>query len=115
MANYLNLPEGSAAASQVGLRLQAEAEDFKQKAQDLLTRIQEKDEGRPWGGDKAGKAFETQYHQPIEGAGPLAQALQDRLRTAGDPLHRLGGNVVKAMGDYDAADVTGAAEIAGAA
>ncbi|BCJ46076.1 hypothetical protein GCM10010168_50240 [Actinoplanes ianthinogenes] len=114
MSEYLSLPQGPAAAAQVGTKLQAEAQDFKEKAQRVLADIQALDQKRPWGGDEAGKAFEQQYHKPMGEAGTLAQALQDRLDTAGDMLDKLGGNVVQAMTQYDVSDQAGATDIAGA-
>ncbi|MFI1995569.1 hypothetical protein [Actinoplanes sp. NPDC020271] len=114
MAEFLNLPDGPGAAAQVGVKLQAEAQDFKQKAQRLLGHIQHLDGGKPWGADEAGQAFETQYHKPMGEAGSLAQALQDRLNTAGHRLDELGSGVVQAMTRYDSADVTGATDIRGA-
>jgi hypothetical protein len=114
MSLLLNLPEGAAAAAGVGTKLQAEAKDFKTKARQLLADIQQLDQGRPWGGDEAGKTFEEQYHKPAGEAGPLAHALQSRLETAGDLLDKVGGKVVQAASQYERADVTGAADIAGA-
>ncbi|WIM99929.1 hypothetical protein ACTOB_003599 [Actinoplanes oblitus] len=114
MSEYLSLPEGPAAAARVGTKLQAEAQDFKEKAQRVLADIRALDQNRPWGGDEAGKAFEAQYHKPMGEAGTLAHALQDRLDTAGDLLDGIGGRVVQAMTQYDATDMGGATDIAGA-
>jgi hypothetical protein len=114
MSLLLNLPEGAAAAAGVGTKLQSEAKEFKAKARELLVDIQNLDRGQPWGGDEAGKSFEERYHKPAGEAGPLAHALQSRLETAGDLLDKVGGTVVQAASQFDRADVTGAADIAGA-
>jgi hypothetical protein len=115
MSSYLNLPDGPEAAARVGDRLKSEAESFQHKAADLLSKIQGLDHGRPWGTDKAGTAFEAQYHKPMGEQGPLAHALQDRLASAGKVLDEMGRNVTTAMANYDNADLTGGVEIAGAA
>ncbi|BCY11092.1 hypothetical protein [Actinoplanes sp. L3-i22] len=113
MSSYVNLPDGPQAAAQVGERLKAAAESFQQRSAALLSRIQGLDGGTPWGADKAGKAFEQQYHKPMGEQGTLAHALQDRLATAGKVLDEVGTNVVTAMTNYDVADQTGGTDIAG--
>ncbi|AEV86747.1 hypothetical protein ACWT_5729 [Actinoplanes sp. SE50] len=114
MSSYLELPEGTEAVAQIGARLRAQAQDFKEQARQILGDIQGLDQGQPWGNDQAGKAFAEQYHKPVEGAGSLALAMQDRLHAAGDLLDELGGTVVTAMQTVESADLTGGADIAGA-
>jgi hypothetical protein len=114
MSTYINLTDGTDSPTSVGGQLVAKAADFKAQAQGILSEIQEKEAGAPWGNDPTGHQFLEQYEKEIDtggGKAGFASALREKLANAGDELDKIGTATLSAMTEYESTDTTNARDI----
>jgi hypothetical protein len=91
-----------------GAQIKALAEDLGTQAGSIVSEIETKEAGRPWGNDHFGRSFETQqngYFSVPDGANqPFNEILKDELHHAGDGLGKIGDGTMGAMNDYQMTD-----------
>ncbi|GAA1790824.1 hypothetical protein GCM10009682_11040 [Luedemannella flava] len=114
-SSYLNIGAGGPeAAMSMAMKVKASGDDFVEKAQALVARIVECEHGAPWGQDKYGEAFNTNYTVVPEGAKLAAnEALRTSLSEAATTLSDMGNRVVEAMAKYGALEAENAKDIGG--
>ena len=121
MSTYVSVSGSPDEVSGVGAQLKARAEALNSNAQAILSDIQGREAGAPWGGDQTGQDFYTkQYHvipqtegggQPAPGTPYADDALKDTLANAGNDLSKIGNGMIDAMVGYQSADATSAADL----
>jgi hypothetical protein len=100
MGTYLDIDGDPNEISGKGAVLQGIADGFKAKIQGLQAKIGAVEAEKPWGNDKFGHAAEETYTKEPKGKQPLREGVSEAMSGAGDTLSRLGGNVVRAMNQY---------------
>ena len=90
-----------------GAQIKALGATLDAKAQQLVSDINTKETGAPWGGDHFGEEFKKGYFQTPEGSDkPFNEALKDELGDVGDRINRIGDGIMGAMNDYQLTDGT---------
>jgi hypothetical protein len=112
MSTYVDLHGDPDGVIGIGAMLRARAESFNAQANGILSEINSKEAGAPWGDDETGKGFLDQYHAKPEGAdGPFDEVLKTKLQNAGNDLGKLGDNTVNAIVGYLSSDTISSNDI----